>query len=1021
MAAPILNQGIYRLERLVQELYPGFVPIDERSITDLLKHAELLAERLDFFRYKPPAANAPGLPGKVEKDGDWSELFSNLSSAGAQQLGADGSMSPHQALYLAFLYLFQHAQRQLNDIGRRHLEYHYGEVLGMARRQAKPDKAHVLFEMKKGSSGFMLGKGTQLLGGKDDEGKLRVFGVDSDTPIIGAQVAELRALYVDPNTKYVHISPLANSADGVGGRLDEGASWSTFGDENRQRADIGFAVSSQILRLAEGNRTITVQMKLSGQSEGDLPAFIPHLTSSSGWITKEPVSLEKDTKVNNQCNLKVTLEQDEEAIVDYNSELHGGNYDTAAPILQFVLVKSYSHTELANLSGATVDSVQLEVHVQEAHNLEIATDFGNVDPAKQFQPFGPQARKGARMYIKYPEALSKDPTELKLQIDWLQSESVSGATSWSGYYASYGSSAANFAWKAGATVAGEPCEDVLLLETEEPPGEIAWTHEVPLIKASETIFIVPNYQYRQLWNLIGAWASRLRLEMSMVDSKTTRARAKVKAEPAGAKDQIVLELLQDSLTDKYRDLYTAWVIANNPQLSPPPLPYIPVIKSINLDYKAKTDPLQLNSEDRAAFLQSEVAFYHVGAFGQARRHAFLYEQLGFPDDKLVRLLPPYDNEGELYIGMTNIQPGDTVSLLFALDEGSSDPDLDKADVEWSVLCDNVWHRLDVTEVLADDTRSLLQSGLVRISTPFDASLENTLLPMEKLWLRASVATRSPAVCDMIGVHADAALCTRILAESSTEYTGRSLPAGTIKQLQVANASVKSISQPYMSFGGTAAEADSAFYVRVAERCRHKQRSVDRYDIEHMVLEQFPEVYKVKCINHTSAESELAAGHVTVVVVPDPFHGESRYPLRPRLNKATLEAIWEMLQGLATVHAEYHVQNPVYAEVELSLDIQFRNDFRLCRARLEKEINSLLAPWAYRTTAEIDFGGSLHRSEMIHYIERLSYVDYLANLEMLLHRDDKPVENSPRLEARGPREIFTSYGTHDIRPIDEDED
>ena len=83
-------------------------------------------------------------------------------------------------------------------------------------------------------------------------------------------------------------------------------------------------------------------------------------------------------------------------------------------------------------------------------------------------------------------------------------------------------------------------------------------------------------------------------------------------------------------------------------------------------------------------------------------------------------------------------------------------------------------------------------------------------------------------------------------------------------------------------GGKTPEQPADFNVRVSERLRHKRRALTIWDYERLVLEKFPQIYKVKCLNHTQYEPapgpggiyrELAPGHVTIVTVPTPTeHG-----------------------------------------------------------------------------------------------------------------------------------------------------
>ncbi|MFP3489066.1 hypothetical protein R0K20_15795, partial [Staphylococcus sp. SIMBA_130] len=104
------------------------------------------------------------------------------------------------------------------------------------------------------------------------------------------------------------------------------------------------------------------------------------------------------------------------------------------------------------------------------------------------------------------------------------------------------------------------------------------------------------------------------------------------------------------------------------------------------------------------------------------------------------------------------------------------------------------------------------------------------------------------------------------------------------------AGIKSVTQPFNSFGGKATEKDNEFYIRASERLRHKNRAVSLWDMEHLVLQAFPEVYKVKCLNHTCSTSFLSPGHVMVLVIPDTLNKNVYDIFQPTFSAAKLNEI-----------------------------------------------------------------------------------------------------------------------------------
>ena len=236
------------------------------------------------------------------------------------------------------------------------------------------------------------------------------------------------------------------------------------------------------------------------------------------------------------------------------------------------------------------------------------------------------------------------------------------------------------------------------------------------------------------------------------------------------------------------------------------------------------------------------------------------------------------------------------------------------------------------------------------------------------------------------------MCTFLSATASTnspfaevvaDRTATPLPAGTISKLVARQAAVKSVAQPGASFGGRPTESDSDHRVRVSERLRHKQRAVTMEDYERIVLEQFPEIYKVRCINHTDGCSEYAPGKVRLVVVPDQRGQTSVDPLRPRASVGTLERVEHYVRELASDFTDIEVANPDYEEVRTRFRVRFRAGYDVGHhlRQLDDDIVQLLSPWRYDDAPDLTFGGRIHRSWLLAQIEDFPYVDFVADFQI----------------------------------------
>ena len=147
-----------------------------------------------------------------------------------------------------------------------------------------------------------------------------------------------------------------------------------------------------------------------------------------------------------------------------------------------------------------------------------------------------------------------------------------------------------------------------------------------------------------------------------------------------------------------------------------------------------------------------------------------------------------------------------------------------------------------------------------------------------------------------------------------------------------------------------------------------------WDYEHLILEHFPKVYRVKCINHTElcrdlnynilADNEVKPGHVLVVPIPNLKEDNVVDPLRPYTDKKTIVAIDQFLRQRMSPFVQLEVQNPKIEEVQVKFNVAFTADvadFSFYQDELSKAIVRFLTPWAYDDGVEISFGGKWHKS------------------------------------------------------------
>jgi len=242
-----------------------------------------------------------------------------------------------------------------------------------------------------------------------------------------------------------------------------------------------------------------------------------------------------------------------------------------------------------------------------------------------------------------------------------------------------------------------------------------------------------------------------------------------------------------------------------------------------------------------------VQFFQVDALGLAREQAWLNTQRPWAPAGPINLLPAHPTAGELLIGLSGVQAGDSLSLLLQLAEGSADPLATPQTLQWSVLADNAWRTLAPGELSLDTTQHLRHSGLVACVLPPETTTNHTRAPAGLVWLRACIPAEPRAACDVIAVHPNALEVQFVDQGNDPLRLQAPLPASSISKLIPPLAAIKAVAQPFASFGGALVEDDSALARRASERLRHRNRAITAWDIEHLVLQAFPSVYRAKCI------------------------------------------------------------------------------------------------------------------------------------------------------------------------------
>lgn len=982
--------GTNQLQRLLPALEADYIVPDERSLSDLVEYARRVAAEIRFY----------DLSGQAT--GDWGpflELLLDPTTPGkvlpTPQLEAvldvRADWPPHLVLFLAFLKLFQNLQGDLNQLPEKHLRHYYENELGLQRRTAAADDVHIIFELAKNAPPTRVAAGTLLDAGKDDKGRSLTYATQTEVVVSAATVKAIRRLVMETDRRLQRRFFVAEGFTEL-----EGTGAFTFGRRQldldpTQRfmteAPLGFAVASPILRLAEGERRITLLAHLHVPppsappviSQGIGYALDVTLTGAEGWLVPDTAQahlLADGGSGRPAISLTVTLGVAAAAVVDFDGALHGPGTSIDAPVLRCLVKGDTGIYDV--LDGLVAERVELSIDVKGVRNLVVQNADGPLNASQAMPLFGAQPQIGAPFYVGSAEVFSKRLTSLDLHLEWkgVPADLID-------HYRAYfdhlpGILILEFHTFFQADVALLYDRSFRPLVVGELFAQVSSNPKTIVVTAGDfdTAFAGSQYLEQPALEQPDAYTPGTKYGfVRLVLVSPTRI------DLAPFATTVPFEAFGHSAFPR-RYATRAIVLSQDPP-DPKPLlpnePYTPVLNTLSLDYTATSALVPGDHHATGTFLT-------VGPFGATPAS----------DRAVARLVPEIDGEGALFLGIESIEPPANLSMFFQIAEGtaSSATVLKPGDTEWSYLAaGDSWRPLSSSAVLIDSTEGFQRPGLISIAVPRDASLAHHSLPSDMVWLRGFIRRPPDSAARTLAVKTHAALARfqpgTVPLEELEQHLISGVPAGTIARLVQPNANISRVEQPNPSFGGRATEGGIEYFRRSSERLRHRNRAVTAWDLERLVLQAFPEVFKVRCLPHTDADGLVKAGQAALVIVPN-VHTGAINVLEPRAGAVLMGRIREYLAAVTSPFATVHVIHPVFERIRVEASVVFTlgRDPGYFARKLNDDLRRFLSPWAFQEGEDILFGARIYRSEILAFIEGREYVDHLTDLK-LYHSFDGP--------------------------------
>ncbi|MBL4663921.1 MAG: baseplate J/gp47 family protein [Flavobacteriaceae bacterium] len=1020
------HSGTEQSERLKASLLPENFNLNDFSIAQWMEFAYKFAKEVNYF----------DITSDTNPLGNWETFFieENNIATFVSKIETGDNLTPHLTLFVVFLKLLETSKERFNKITERHLDFYYQEILQIDKKSPLEDQVHLIFELAKNTTQAQIQKSTFVEAGKDTSGKKMQYSTNDELVANKAKIAALKSIYhhrksVSNETNGLFAASIVNSLDGNGEPFKDDTAWLPFGYPDFHNPEqplgtptVGFAVAAPTLALQEGERLVKITYQLDKKVQSIPISSITssidvYATGEKGWLgpfqISENISPDFTSSISEKkVQLSVLIDKTQEAIVSYNSEIHGDQYKTKLPLFKFELkttqpLHTKGYTFYTELLEKKLKSVTINVEVNGITSLQLKNDLGDIASDKPFFPFGTQPVKRSAFYMDYNEVFQKEWKKITIKATWLNTpdnfkdhyfayrrdennKNLTPQLYYQTLYHNYDPEKKTYTLNKAAGVIQKATSNHKNLYVT---GNGYFTSKVGVIDkeilktlpANLTLFTDSNND------------KVFEMNLSINNTEYT----------TGKNGPIKLSLNHSFLHSLFPRVYALSLTNSNDTILPNE-PYTPIVEVMSMDYTANQQ-VTFGENGNVTENMDEIELFHLHPFGQSKTK-----------DTMV---PTYCKGGELYIGLEQTEALQTVSILFQLLEGTENPlakpfsNTEK--IIWSILSNDSWQNLDSSQLLGDTTDNFLKTGIVSITIPREANSDNSMLPLGYVWLRAKSNKSFDAVCKLIDVQAQVIPATFVNQQNELSHLIKGLPANTISKLTQRAALVKKVSQPYNSFSGQPEETSNSYYKRVSERIRHRDRAVNQWDYEHLILEQFKDIYKVKCLNHTKGSNYHAPGNVSLIVIPDIVNNNAFDIYQPRVSTAKRNEIDAYINNLNTYFVTAEIVNPDYEEIEITTGVKFHKgyDENFYTSQLEETIKKYLSPWAFEETNGINFGVAFHRSKIIEYLEQLEYVDFLQDF-VVKHRPNAQTKYSEKVNVlpTSPKAILVSAKKHNVTAV-----
>ena len=484
-----------------------------------------------------------------------------------------------------------------------------------------------------------------------------------------------------------------------------------------------------------------------------------------------------------------------------------------------------------------ITKIDIEVKVEELKSIKVITNQGDVDANAEFDMLGVNPLAGASMLIGNHELFCKRVHQLSL--GWSFTNLPSDFDSIEEYYKTYNREIQDDSFKLKLTAlsdysfkrSGTQDVEIEMFESDKE-GRTRTDRFIEKIDV-EAFNLKPNFDFRE----------EDMLNFSN-DDETGYIKMELIAPKIGFGSSVFATIYNDSVTEAAQNPPKREAIS----VSPPNEPYSPMIKDLFINYESVPSLYFNESNVSENDIDQDNGFYLISPFGIEQT----FSKQGILGNHLIH---HFNFEGEFIIGLENIKPPQTLNFLIEIKKSGNENYAFTQNLEWLYSNNNGWKELSPNDIIYDETINLTKTGVISISIPGDISNDSSLFNNDKFYIKACSKTQADQFSLIKAVYTNGVRAVECFGEVELEKTGH-LPPDSAESFKPIVPGVINISQPMTTFGGKDKETPLEFYKRISQTLNHKNRPVNKTDLENYTLQQFNWLSYVKCYSKDILDDEF---------------------------------------------------------------------------------------------------------------------------------------------------------------------